>query len=327
MLYEKNRLEKEKFLNAVHHFGLQGAERVIVAVSGGADSVALLWLFKSYWNGEIIAAHIEHGIRGFASRKDAEFVSKLASQWGIECVVEYIDVPGLALKGESIEMAARRLRYCFLEDVYKSYSAYGVALGHNRNDTVETVLLNIFRGTGVRGLVGIPERRGVFFRPLLGFARRTLRSMLVRNGIKWREDSTNYESLYLRNKLRNVIIPLIQNSFNSQVVDHIAALSEEMNFWREKEEQIGRDLLNSLCHEKPTGAIFFNIKEIRLLSEGEMKILIREIGRILDIKSLNRQRTKLLSDLIKRSGRFEFQWQKNVTIYAKTGELVFVVQK
>jgi tRNA(Ile)-lysidine synthase len=230
MSYESNRLEKEKFLKAISSFGIARTERIIVAVSGGADSVALLWLFRSFWSGEIIAAHVEHGIRGVDSRNDADFVSQLASQWGIECVVDYIDVPNLALKGESIEMAARRLRYCFLEDVYKRYSAYGVALGHNRNDTAETVLLNIFRGTGVRGLVGIPKRRGVFFRPLLGFSRSSLRSMLVRNGINWREDSTNDENIYLRNKLRNVIIPLVEESINSRVIEHIASLSNEMNY-------------------------------------------------------------------------------------------------
>jgi len=154
-----------------------------------------------------------------------------------------------------------------------------------------------------------------------------LRSLLARNGINWREDSTNDENQYLRNQLRNVIIPLIEKSVNSQVIEHIASLSEEMNYWREKEEQIGSALISSLCREKPTGEKFFYIKEIRRLSGEDMKILIREIGRTLDIRSLSRQRTELLSDLIKRSGKFEFQWQKNVTICAKTGELVFVVQK
>jgi tRNA(Ile)-lysidine synthase len=327
MLRESNKLEKEKFLKAIEQFKLSRTERVIVAVSGGADSVALLWLFRSFWSGEIIAAHVEHGIRGEDSLKDAEFVSKLTLECGIECVVGHINVPRLAEQGESLEMAARRLRYCFLEDVHKKYSAYGVALGHNRNDVAETVLLNIFRGTGVRGLVGIPRQRGVFFRPLLEFSRNSLRSMLVRNGIKWCEDSTNNENQYLRNVLRNVIIPQIEDSVNSQAVEHIASLSEEMSFWREKEEQIGRALLNSLCQEKPGGERFFSIEKIRRLSGEDVRILIREIGRELDIRSLSRQRTEILSDLIKRSGRFTFQWQKNVTIYAEAGELVFVVRK
>jgi tRNA(Ile)-lysidine synthase len=327
MSCESNILEKEKFLKAILHFEIPCNERVIVAVSGGADSVALLWLFRSYWSGVTIAAHVEHGIRGEDSRKDAEFVSRLASEWDIECVVGHIDVPNLVEKGESIEMAARRLRYYFLEDVYKKYSAYGVALGHNRNDLAETVLLNIFRGTGVRGMVGIPKRRGVFFRPLLEFSSNSLRSMLVRNGINWREDATNDENNYLRNKLRNVIIPQIEDSVNSEAIEHIASLSEEMSYWREKEEQIGRALLNSLCYEKQSGEKYFNIKKIRSLSEQEIRILVREIGRALNIKSLSRQRTEILSDLIKRSGKFAFQWQKNVTIYAEAGELVFVVQK
>jgi tRNA(Ile)-lysidine synthase len=333
MSYENNRLERanhlegERFRRAIECFTLPHNGRVVVAVSGGADSVALLWFFRSFWGGEVIAAHVEHGLRGEDSRKDAEFVNKLSSDWGIEYTVKHIDVPALAEKGESTEMAARRLRYGFLEDVCKKYSACGVALGHNRNDTAETVLLNIFRGTGVRGLVGIPKRRGVFFRPLLGYPRDSLRSILRENGINWREDATNNENLYLRNKLRNVIIPQIESTVNSQVVEHLASLSEEMNIWREKEEQIGRTLYSSLCREKPEGGKYFIIKEIRNLSAGDINILIRETGRVLDLRSLNRRRTEILSKLIKRTGKFTFQWQNNVTVYAEAGELVWVVQK
>ena len=321
-----SRAESKKFLRAIEEFDLPRNGRVVVAVSGGADSVALLWLFRSFWSGETIAAHVEHGLRGEDSRKDAEFVSKLASDWGIECVAGHIDVPALAEKGESMEMAARRLRYRFFEDVCKKYSACGVALGHNRNDTAETVLLNIFRGTGVRGLVGIPRRRGIYFRPLLGFSRDSLRSMLVRNGIEWREDATNDENYYLRNRLMNVIIPLIESSMNSQAVEHLASLSEEMSLWREKEEQIGKALLDSLCREKG-GEKNFSIREIRRLAPEDIKILIRETGRALGLRSLSRRRTEILSDLIKRSGKFTFQWQSNAAVCAKAGELVWIIEK
>lgn len=322
-----NRFEREKFLREIEHFSLPGNGRIIVAVSGGADSVALLWFCRSFWSGEIIAAHVEHGLRGEPSRKDAEFVVELAADWGIECVVGHIDVPAQAEKGESVEMAARRLRYRFLEDICEKYSACGVALGHNRNDTAETVLLNIFRGTGVRGMVGIPKRRGVFFRPLLGYSRDSLRSILRENGINWREDATNDENCYLRNKLRNIIIPQIEDNINPKAVEHLASLSEEMSLWREKEEQIGRALFDSLCHEKTGGEKFFNIKEIRRLGSEDIKILIRETGRALDLRSLSRRRTEILSDIIKRSGKFTFQWQKNATVYAKSGELVWDIKK
>ncbi|MCL1875438.1 MAG: tRNA lysidine(34) synthetase TilS [Synergistaceae bacterium] len=327
MSSEHNRLDGIKFIKALESFQLPDDGRVVVAVSGGADSVALLWFFKSFWSGEIIVAHVEHGIRGSDSREDAEFVAKLARDWGVECVIGHFDVPAQAEKGESIEMAARRVRYRFLEDMHVKYSACGVALGHNRNDTAETLLLNIFRGTGLRGMAGIPRQRGAFFRPLLGFTRDSLRSVLARNGIAWREDATNDENYYLRNKLRNIIIPQIEEAVNSQVVEHLASLSEEMSFWREKEEQIGKDLFSSLCHETPTGEKTFSIKEIRRQSASDIGILMREAGRMLNLRALSRHRIEVLSDLIRRSGKFAFQWEKNATIYAEDGELVFVIEK
>jgi tRNA(Ile)-lysidine synthase len=151
--------------------------------------------------------------------------------------------------------------------------------------------------------------------------------LLLNNGVNWREDATNDENHYTRNKIRNVIIPLVNDTVNSQVVEHLASLSEEMSFWRDKEEQIGVALFNSLCHESSVGERYFYIREIRRLGIEDIRILIREIGRTLDIRSLSRQRTEILSDLIKRSGKFVFQWQKSVTVYAEAGKLVWVVQK
>lgn len=300
--------------------------RIISAVSGGADSVALLWLLKNSNNFEVIAAHAEHGIRGKASTDDAEFVVSLCRKLGIECVVEHLNVLERTERGESTEMGARRLRYEFLERICTERMGAGVALGHNRDDVAETFLLNLFRGSGVRGLSGIPVRRGVFFRPLLRFSHAELCNLLRSQGIEWREDATNLENDYLRNRIRNIFIPQIKNDINPRAVEHIADAAADIAAFREREEAEGVDVLlrirDELSRESQVPQ-YISLKKIRSLEEWEISALIREVGMRYNVKTLSRERTKELIGLLKCSGRFIFQWQKNFTLYALNGQLEF----
>lgn len=290
---------------------------VIVAVSGGADSVALLWFFKQFWDRKIIVAHAEHGLRGLASVQDADFVRELAQKWGFECVVRNLDTLQNKQKGESVEMAARRLRYGFLEEICRERSCRA-ALGHNRDDVAETVLMNIFRGTGVRGLAGIPRERGVFFRPLLDFSHEELCGILRARKIEWREDATNSENNYLRNKIRNVLLPQIKRDINARAVEHIASLADEMRVVREREEMRGTEILENLGRDEKK----FSIKKLRALADDDIKIFIREVGRRMNLRALSRERTENLTKLIRTSGRFIFQWEKNVEFVAQNGLLI-----
>ena len=127
-------------------------------------------------------------------------------------------------KGESFEMAGRRARYEHFEETARRYSLPFIAVGHNADDVVETQLLNLARGTGLAGLRGIPERRGNVIRPVIDFTRAELRALLAENGVPWRDDATNDESDYMRNKIRNILIPWIKDNLNPGLKTSCSAL-------------------------------------------------------------------------------------------------------
>ena len=157
---------RKKFLAAAERQGWAGAEGVVCALSGGGDSVATLWMLKEFFNGRVVAAHLDHCTREGESHRDAEFARELCRGWGIECAVKVVDVHETREKGESFEMAGRRARYEHFEETARRYGLPFIAVGHNADDVVETQLLNLARGTGLAGLRGIPERRGSIVRPV-----------------------------------------------------------------------------------------------------------------------------------------------------------------
>jgi tRNA(Ile)-lysidine synthase len=302
-----------------------GSEKtVVLAVSGGGDSMALLWLFRTFYEGKVVVAHLEHGIRGEDSLSDADFVEKMAVRWKLETEIRHLQAPMLLEKGESLEAGARRLRHAFLESAAKKHGACGVALGHNKEDVAETVLFNLLRGSGVRGVAGMPERRGVFFRPLLSCSREFLRAILTYRGIGWREDPSNSDNGYTRNFIRNELLPLAARKVNGKALDHLVAFAEEMRYYREEEEVRGAALFEAVkigdgeperVKGGENGVWSVDRKKLRALSSWERAVLVREIGRRLEIPTLSRERSRKLTCLIEGQGRFEFQWGKGVSVW------------
>ena len=185
-------------------------ERVLCAVSGGADSICLLHLLYS-GGADVIAAHYEHGIRGGESLRDARFVEDWCAERGIECVVGHGDVPGYALAhGLGTEEAARRLRYEFLQSTAQERGCGLIATAHNADDNAETLIFNLTRGSGALGLRGIPARRDNIIRPLLGVSREQIEQYLAENGIGHIEDSTNGSDDYSRNLIRHKVMPVLR---------------------------------------------------------------------------------------------------------------------
>ncbi len=202
-----------QFLNTVKRYRLiEENSRVLVGVSGGADSVALLDLVRIVaprMRLEVFAVHINHQLRKTAV-DDERFVWELARRWGIELVVVRVNVQAYARRNHlSIEEAARWLRYLHFRRLARRLKCERVALGHNADDNLETVLLNLTRGTGLRGLAGIPLRRGIFVRPLLEVRREAIRYYLKARGIEWVEDETNEDIQIPRNLIRKVVVPIL----------------------------------------------------------------------------------------------------------------------
>lgn len=186
-----------------------GHRRVLVALSGGADSVALTCLLRELPDGpELLAAHFEHGIRGEASREDAAFVRTMCAEWGIPLVEEACDVPALArARGVGLEQAARDARYAFLRRAARAHDCDGICLAHHLDDQAETVLMHLMRGSGLRGLRGMAEEEDGLIRPLLRIRKGELIEYLRARGIPWREDATNQLPDNPRNALRLEVMP------------------------------------------------------------------------------------------------------------------------
>ena len=188
--------------------------RVLCAVSGGADSMCLLHLLKSLELARgirVFAAHFEHGLRGEESLRDMAFVEDWCREQDIPCLAERGDTRALAAAEHlGLEEAARRLRYAFLERAAEHFGCDRIATAHTADDNAETVLFNLIRGSGSRGLAGIPPRRGTIVRPLLGTSRAQIEAYLEEHGVPHVEDSSNESLDFSRNRLRRQVLPLLR---------------------------------------------------------------------------------------------------------------------
>ena len=182
---------------------------ICVAFSGGSDSVCLLHVLHSLSDSlgfELSAVHINHNIRGEEAKRDADFCISFCKKLNIPLKVVSVAVLTEAQKGESIELAARRLRY----KVFDTLDVQYIATAHNANDSLETFLINFCRGTGLKGLTGIPNVRGRFIRPLNRCSKSDILEYIKSNGLEYVTDSTNLSAEYTRNKIRNNVIPLLE---------------------------------------------------------------------------------------------------------------------
>ena len=215
----KRYIEKYKLLNT--------NELYLVALSGGADSVALLLLLKNA-GFNVHAAHCNFHLRGDESDRDEAFCVELCQRLGVELHRAHFDTREYAeLHKVSIEMAARELRYKWFEQLRQDIGAAGICVAHHRDDSVETVLLNLVRGTGLRGLTGIQPRNGSILRPLLCVSRAEIEAFLAEKGQKYVTDSTNLEADVQRNIIRLEVLPLLRK-LNPAVAENIQRTAENL---------------------------------------------------------------------------------------------------
>jgi len=220
--------------NIIDYNMLAPGDKVVVGLSGGADSVTLLSVLMSLGY-EVFAVHVNHNLRGDGARRDEDFTQKLCEDLGVPLHVYQADVQGLADANKlSIEEAGRRLRYDFFNQALRKLNADKIAVGHNMDDNAETVLLNLFRGTGLRGLCGIPPVNGLVIRPLLTVSRKDIEIYAKENNLPYITDETNMSSDYSRNAIRNEIMPVIRRHFGN--VPEVIA--RNTRWLREEEEYL-----------------------------------------------------------------------------------------
>lgn len=210
---------------------IAAGDRLLVAVSGGPDSLSLLHALHTLKSelglADLQAAHLDHGLRGEASAADAAFVQTFCDERGIPCHQGQADVAALAHQRKiSKQAAARAARYGFLDAAAEPIHANKIATAHTQDDQAETILLNILRGTGLDGLRGIPVRRGRYIRPLLGVSRADVLAYCETHGLTPRLDASNLTTHYTRNRLRLELLPQIERDYNPAVRDALLRLSE-----------------------------------------------------------------------------------------------------
>ena len=255
-----------------HKLCIKG-ERILLAVSGGIDSVVMAHLFKEAGY-DCSIAHCNFQLRGEDSRLDETFVRSLADHLEIPIFVKRFDVDAeMQERGISLQMAARDLRYKWFDQLLEEQNMDRVATAHNKNDAVETFFLNLSRGSGIRGLKGIPHSRGKIIRPLLFASRVQIESFQKDHNISHREDASNLETKYQRNKIRHDILPVMEQinpGFMDVMEGNMARIGEMFEIYEGTIQKVRMELF-----EEKQGKIFISIE--KLLSLSPLKTWLHEL--------------------------------------------------
>lgn len=304
----------KKFRASAVRQGWWDSEGIVAALSGGGDSVAMLWLLHRFYKGRIVAAHLDHCTRQGMSHRDAEFSAGLCEKWGIKCLVKTVEVFEGRLKGESFEMAGRRERYTHFCETAEAEGLSFIAVGHSADDVVETQLMNLFRGTGLEGLRGIPERRGMIVRPIIDFRRDELREILRSNGIDWREDASNTDTVYKRNRVREELIPWIRENMNPNFESAMIGLSRQIDAELKYKQKITEKLLSDVSINISPAVACWSPAFVKDIPDTELADMLRLQGVRLGLPKLDRDRTLQLMGLIRKGGRWRFQWAMDIEV-------------
>lgn len=247
--------------------------RILVAVSGGMDSVALLHLLKIL-DFTIAVSHVNFQLRGDESNSDETFVKELAAQYGIPFYSKCFDTKSFADKeGISTQMAARNLRYEWFEQLATQHQWDFIATAHHLDDQIETFFINLLRGTGLSGLKGIPAKSGLIIRPLLPFYRSEIEEYVKTRRLDYREDSSNFKTDYLRNRIRHQLLPLLdemQPSFRKVMAGNLDHLMAAENFFREAIAEHTKGMLRK-------GDSGLQISIAQILQSNHPELLLHEI--------------------------------------------------
>ena len=239
---------EEKVLKTLQKYDLiENGNNIVICVSGGPDSMALLNVLYSLKQqkqieANLVVAHVNHGIRKEAE-EETKYVEDFCKEKEISCFVKREKVEELAKKQKiGVEEAGRKLRYEFFEEVAKKFTNVKIATAHNANDNSETVLMNLIRGSGLTGLKGIEVKREKYIRPLIECEREEIEEYCKEKKLDPKYDKSNEENIYTRNKVRNILIPLLKREFNPNIVTSLNRMSqiikEENGYIQKQVEEI-----------------------------------------------------------------------------------------
>lgn len=264
---------RQKFLNTIHTHGLIAPrDRVLIAVSGGADSIALLRLLleiQSEWQLHLEIAHMNHRLRGDDADRDAEFVRKLAWQYQLQSHLKNCDINKIAESaGQSIEAVGRVERYRYFQKVARARQLHKIATAHHANDQAESILFNLLRGTGYLGLAGIAYQRDNVIRPLLDIKKEEILSYLHEIKQDFCHDDTNENSDHTRNRIRHHLLPILAAEYNPNIRQTLTNLAHLFRLYADFLNSEIEPLLGKCLHQQSPGEInldlsnFFNYPEL-----------------------------------------------------------------
>lgn len=299
---------KDKVLKTIAENNMiNDGDRIIIALSGGPDSITLLHILhtlKNKLNITIYAAHVNHLLRGKDAYKDEELCKKYCDELGILCFVKRVDINQLAkIKNISHELAGREARYEFFDELMKKYDCNKIAIAHNLNDQAETVLMRMMRGAGIEGLVGIrPVRDNIFIRPLIEITRNEIEKYCEENKLPAAIDKTNFENIYARNKIRLELIPYMENNFNKDIIHTLNRMSNIIREDNDYLEEISDEIFKKYCYRKDDRVIIYKdaFKEHKTIITRVLRKAILQIkgdlynienSHIIDIIKLYNQNT------------------------------------
>lgn len=297
---------EKKFLENLKQFNLKKNTSILLAVSGGEDSVTMLDLFSKYkdmFNLNLFVCHFNHSLRKEADF-DENFVKNLSIKYNLKFFSKKEDVEKFSYENKfSTEEGARILRYKFFNEVIESENIDFLATAHNKDDLAETVIMRILRGTGINGLIGITKKRNNIIRPLLDFSKAQIKNYVLENNLKFVQDNTNFLDVYKRNNIRLNLIPKLKKDFNPNVVDALCKLStiacdydniskeyifsKKENLWTKKDNKIFIDINKLKNESKSFRYILYRnfFEKISKNPDGISFLLIEEIDKLIFSKT------------------------------------------
>ena len=325
-------LEKRIYDTITKYNLISNNDKVICGISGGPDSICMLDVLRKLKEEnkiklEIIVCHVNHMLRDEAT-EDEKYVENYCKKNGIKYYIKRIDVKEYANnKKQGTEEAGRNIRYNFFEEIFQEENATKIAIAHNKNDKIETMIMNAMRGSGISGLKGIePIRNNKYIRPLIEIERLDIEKYCKENKLEPRIDKTNFENEYTRNKIRNIVLPYIQKEFNPNIIETLDRLSSVI---KEDDEYLKHqtvETFNKIKISEKTGNIILDLKEFRKQEISIKKRLIlytifKTIGTAQNVEKVN------IDDIIKlcekNVGNKFLTPNKNIKILVNKGQIHF----